>query len=180
MRVVGLSSAEAAESCQKWGDNRLSEQESRSFWAALGENFADPMIKILCAALFINIVLVVASMVGWIPDKVAWYEPAGIAAAILLATVVSTFSEYKNENAFRKLQDEASRIHCKVYRDGEVCELPIDDIVQGDVVLLQTGDKIPADGFLIEGRLQLDQAVLNGESNEAEKTAAPDWPPPPP
>ncbi|MDR2952915.1 MAG: calcium-translocating P-type ATPase, PMCA-type [Treponema sp.] len=174
MNKFGLSTAEARISKEKYGDNRLSEQKIKSFWAKLLENFGDPMIKILCVALLINVALVAASYLGWIPDKMAWYEPAGIAAAILLATLVSTFSEYRNENAFRRLQEEASRIRCKVYRDGDIQEMAIDDIVQGDAVLLQTGDKIPADGVIIDGELKADQAVLNGESREALKTAAPE------
>ena len=173
MKKFGLSTAEAAVSKEKYGDNRLSENKSSSFWDSLRENFGDPMIKILCVALFINIVLVVASYAGWVEEKMVWYEPVGIAAAILLATFVSTFSQYRNENAFRKLQEEASRIRCKVYRDGEIREIQIDNIVQDDAVLLQTGDAIPADGVLIDGSLKVDQAVLNGESQEKSKTAVP-------
>jgi calcium-translocating P-type ATPase len=174
MEYTGLTVSEAEASKQKFGDNRLSEKETESFWASLLENFGDPMIKILCVALIINVVLVVLSYMGIIPDKMAWYEPVGIAVAILLATFVSTYSEYKNENAFRKLQEEASRIKCKVYRNGEIRELPIDDIVQGDAVLLQAGDKIPADGVIVNGSIKVDQSVLNGESKEASKTAHPD------
>ncbi|MDR0374597.1 MAG: calcium-translocating P-type ATPase, PMCA-type [Treponema sp.] len=170
---VGLTSAEARASKEKFGDNRLTEQKAERFWAKFRANFGDPMIKILCAALVVNMALVVASYLGWTPDKMAWYEPAGIAVAIFLATFVSTLSEYRNESAFRKLQEEASKIQCKVYRDGEIRELPIDDIVAGDAVLLQSGDKIPADGVLIEGGIKVDQSVLNGESKEAAKTAAP-------
>jgi calcium-translocating P-type ATPase len=174
MGKFGLSTAEAQVSKEKFGDNRLSERETTTFWANLLENFGDPMIKILCVALLINVALVIASYVGWIPDKMTWYEPVGIAMAIILATFVSTFSEYRNENAFRRLQEETSRIRCKVYRDGEIQEMAIDDIVQGDAVLLQTGDKIPADGVLISGELKVDQAVLNGESSEALKILAPE------
>jgi calcium-translocating P-type ATPase len=174
MVKFGLSGEEAQISKEKFGDNRLSERERKTFWANLLENFGDPMIRILCAALLINVALVAASYLGLIPDKMTWYEPAGIAMAIILATFVSTFSEYRNENAFRRLQEEASRIRCKVYRDGAIREMAIDDIVQGDAVLLQTGDKIPADGVLISGELKADQAVLNGESGEALKTGAPE------
>ncbi|MDR0707628.1 MAG: calcium-translocating P-type ATPase, PMCA-type [Treponema sp.] len=170
---LGLTSVEVQTSKEKFGDNRLTERTSEGFWTKFRTNLGDPMIKILCAALVVNMALVVASYLGWTPDKMAWYEPAGIAVAILLATFVSTLSEYRNENAFRKLQEEASKIRCKVYRDGEIRELPIDDIVAGDAVLLQSGDKIPADGILIEGGIKVDQSVLNGESKEAAKTAAP-------
>jgi calcium-translocating P-type ATPase len=173
-RSFGLSTEEARVSKEKFGDNRLSEQEAGSFWANLLENFGDPMIKILCLALLVNVALVIASYTGLISEKMEWYEPVGIAVAILLATFVSTLSEYRNENAFRKLQEDASKIKCKVYRDGEIRETPIDDIVQDDAALLQTGDKIPADGVLINGSLKVDQAVLNGESKEAAKSAAPE------
>jgi calcium-translocating P-type ATPase len=166
----GLSKQEVIASCKKWGDNRLSEQEKISFWSVFLENINDPMIKILCVALSVNVVLAVASGLGWIPENVAWYEPLGIAVAILLATFVSSFSEYSNENAFRKLQEEASRIMCKVWRDGSLVELPIDDIVRGDEILLQTGDKVPADGFVVDGSIKVDQAALNGEAQEAAKT----------
>jgi calcium-translocating P-type ATPase len=165
----GLSKQEAIASCEKWGDNRLSEQKKASFWSVFFDNANDPMIKILCIALLVNIVLAVASVLGWIPEDVAWYEPVGIAIAILLATFVSSFSEYSNENAFRRLQEEASRIMCKVWRDGSLVELPIDDIVRGDEILLQTGDKVPADGFVVDGSLKVDQAALNGETQEAVK-----------
>ena len=86
-----------------------------------------------------------------------------------MATFVSTWSEYSNENAFQKLQEEASRIRCKVWRDGEPQEIAIDDVVVGDAIILEAGDKIPADGILLDGTLKLDQAALNGESEEAKK-----------
>jgi magnesium-transporting ATPase (P-type) len=165
----GLSKQEAITSREKWGDNRLSEHKKTGFWSVFIENANDPMIKILCVALLMNVVMAVASALGWIPENVAWYEPAGIAVAILLATFVSSFSEYSNENAFRRLQEDASRIMCKVWRDGNLVELPIDDIVRGDEILLQAGDKVPADGFVIDGSLKVDQAVLNGEAREAAK-----------
>ncbi|MDR2518319.1 MAG: calcium-translocating P-type ATPase, PMCA-type [Spirochaetaceae bacterium] len=173
MNTFGLTSAEAAESKEKYGANRLTEQKTQGFWEKLRDNFGDPMIKILCVALAVNIILVIGSYAGWIEDDMAWYEPVGIAAAILLATLVSTFSEYRNENAFQKLQEEASKILCKVYRNGEIIEMPIDDMVVGDAALLQTGDKIPADGVIIDGAVKVDQSVLNGESKEASKSPVP-------
>ncbi len=172
--ITGLTDAEVAASKEKYGTNKLTEQETESFWDKLKANFSDPMIKILLVALAINVVLVVGSNMGWIDgEKMEWYEPVGIAIAILLATLVSTFSEYRNENAFQKLQEEASRIKCKIYRNGAVVEVPIDDIVLGDAVLLQPGDKIPADGVMIDGNIKVDQSVLNGESKEADKIPIP-------
>jgi len=108
---LGLTEQEALKSRQEHGDNRLSEVKSEGFWEKLKGNFGDPMIKILCVALIINIIF---AFLG----QTEWYESVGIAMAVILATFVSTFSEYRNENAFQKLQDEASKIKCKVYRDN--------------------------------------------------------------
>lgn len=167
MKINGLSDQQVSDSKEKYGSNRLSEIQGESFWDKLIGNFGDPMIKILCVALIINVIFVFL-------DQTAWYESVGIAIAVILATFVSTFSEYRNENAFQKLQEEASKILCKVYRNGEVVEIPIDDIVVDDCILLQSGDKIPADGILIDGNIKVDQSVLNGESHEASKRTMPE------
>ncbi len=161
--ITGLSDKQVEESRNKYGSNKMSEQASETFWQKLLGNFNDPMIKILLVALIINVVFAIMGRADWI-------ETVGIAAAILIATLVSTFSEYRNENAFQALQAEASQIKCKVYRNGEIVEIPIDEIVVGDAVLLQSGDKIPADGVLIDGNIKVDQSVLNGESEEAKKS----------
>lgn len=175
MKKFGLTDAEAAESKKKFGDNSMTEQASESFWDKLKGNLADPMIKILIFALIINVVLAVLGITGVIKEGAPeWYEPLGIFIAICLATLVSTFSEYRNENAFQKLQEEASRIMCKVYRNGVISEVTINDIVVGDAILLQSGDKIPADGIIIDGDIKVDQSVLNGESREAKKFAVPE------
>lgn len=175
MKKFGLTDAEVAESKKKFGDNSMTEQASESFWDKLKGNLADPMIKILIFALIINVVLAVLGITGVIKEGAPeWYEPLGIFIAICLATLVSTFSEYRNENAFQKLQDEASRIMCKVYRNGVISEVAINDIVVGDAILLQSGDKIPADGIIIDGDIKVDQSVLNGESREAKKFAVPE------
>ncbi|GHU48861.1 calcium-translocating P-type ATPase, PMCA-type [Spirochaetia bacterium] len=166
MKSFGLSDEEARASKAQYGDNRMTEQEREGFWGKFKDNLGDPMIKILIVALAINVVLTILG-------QTEWYESVGIALAVLIATLVSTFSEYKNENAFQKLQAEASLIKCKVYRNGTIIELAIDDIVKDDCVLLQTGDKIPADGVTIDGTIQVDQSVLNGESKEATKVPLP-------
>ncbi len=165
MKKLGLTSDQAAKSRAEHGSNALTQAPGESFWSKLKDNFGDPMIKILCVALIINIVFVFLG-------QTEWYESVGIAAAVIIATLVSTYSEYKNEGAFQKLQEEASRITCKVYRDGDIKELPIDEIVVGDCVLLQSGDKVPADGFVFDGSLNVDQSVLNGEAKEAKKVTA--------
>lgn len=175
MKKFGLTDSEVAESKQKFGDNSMTEKASESFWDKLKDNLGDPMIKILIVALLINVVLAILGITGVIKEGAPeWFEPLGIFIAICLATLVSTFSEYRNENAFQKLQEEASRIMCKVYRNGVISEVAINDIVVGDAILLQSGDKIPADGIIIDGDIKVDQSVLNGESREAKKTTIPD------
>lgn len=166
MKITGLTDAQVQEAKAKFGDNSITEQAREGFWDKLKGNFDDPIIKILIFALVLNVFF---AFMG----KAEWYESVGIAIAVLLATFVSTFSEYKNESAFQKLQGEASLIKCKVYRNGVVTEIPINDITMGDCVLLQTGDKIPADGVIIDGSINVDQSILNGEAKEEAKTPAP-------
>ena len=166
MKITGLTDAQVQEMKSKYGDNSITEQARETFWDKLKGNFDDPIIKILIFALILNVIF---AFMG----KAEWYESVGIAMAVLLATFVSTYSEYNNESAFRKLQGEASLIKCKVYRNGVVTEIPINDITMGDCVLLQTGDKIPADGVIIDGSINVDQSILNGEAKEEAKTPAP-------
>ena len=173
MEFKGLTAAEVERSRQENGSNKLTETKGESFWEKLKGNFDDPMIKILVVALLVNVLIFILGKVGVIESSVEWYEPLGIAIAVILATFVSTISEFNNENAFQKLQDEASKILCKVYRDGAVVEIPIDDIVSGDYIMLQSGDKIPADGVIADGTIKVDQSVLNGESKEATKKVMP-------
>ena len=166
MKKFGLNSEQVRTSLEKFGNNTLSQPPRDTFLDKLLDNFKDPIIRILLFALFVNVVFVFMGHGDWI-------ETCGIFLAILLATLVSTYSEYSNENAFQKLQEEASRIRCKVWRDGEPVEIHIDDIVVGDAVILEAGDKIPVDGILLSGNVKLDQAALNGESEEAHKKIAP-------
>ncbi|MCL2883702.1 MAG: HAD-IC family P-type ATPase, partial [Coriobacteriia bacterium] len=162
----GLSTPEAEASRAQYGDNSLTEHQHEGFWDKYWANLNDPMIRILCVALVVSIIITII-------EHNPWYEPLGIAIAVALATFVSTFSEFRNESAFKRLQDEASRVFSKVYRDGSITELPIDSLVVGDWVLLQAGDLVPSDGVLVEGTVALDQSALNGETEEAEKAVMP-------
>lgn len=157
-----LSSSKVEEQRNKYGSNRLTEKKQDGFWKKYFEAFNDPIIKILLVALVINLIFVFTG-------NAEWYEAVGIFVAVLLATFVSTLSEYSNEKAFAKLQAEADKIKCKVIRDGKVQEISIDDVVVGDYILLQAGDKVPADGVMVNGEIKVDQSALNGESEEATK-----------
>lgn len=165
MKKFGLTKEQVAASLREHGNNALSQPPRATFTDKLLDNFKDPIIRILVLALLINIIFVYMGQGDWI-------ETLGIFIAIILATFVSTWSEYSNENAFQKLQEEASRIRCKVWREGEPVEIAIDDIVVGDAIILEAGDKVPADGILLAGDIKVDQSALNGESEEAKKVIA--------
>lgn len=160
-RNHGLTDDEVRQARIKYGENRISKQKRKGFFLSFLESFGDPMIKILLIALVINVIFLL--------QQSSWFETIGIAIAILLATLVSTLSEYGSESAFEKLQEEAARIQCKVHRAQGLKQLPVSEIVVGDIILLQSGDRVPADGIIIEGSLDLDQSSLNGESKEAKK-----------
>lgn len=159
---AGLSDDAVLSSRQQHGDNAVTTQEVETFWDKFVANFKDPIILILVVALVITVTL---SIFGYVP----WYEGIGIAVAVALATLVATWSEYSNENEFQRLLEEASMIQVKVFRNGHLLEIPINDLVVGDYVLLQPGDTIPCDGFLLGGHIEVDQAALTGESEPVKK-----------
>mgnify|MGYP006266418753 CR=1 FL=1 len=163
MKFQGLTSSEVSRSRERHGTNELSPVEVEGFWKKLVDNFKSPIILILVVAL---VVILILSFFG----LTEWYEAVAIAVAVLLATGVSTFSEHKNESSFQKLQEEASQIKSTVFRDGEVVDIPVNEVVVGDFVLLQSGDKVPADGIIREGDIKVNQASLTGETEPITKT----------
>ena len=161
IKIKGLTQSDVVRSRNKFGDNQLVAKGKQSILSEFLGNFGDPIIKILLIALTINIVFMMRNF--------SWYESAGIAAAILLSTLVSTISEHGSESAFDKLQQEALKTKCRVKRSEGLLEVPVSEVVVGDYVLLQSGDRVAADGIMISGELYVDQSPLNGESKEAYK-----------
>lgn len=170
----GLTSAQAEESLKKHGNNKLSVKESQSLFSMFVESFKDKWIIILLLALFIKIAFIFIGIIFPQLGEVEWYDAASILAAILLSTGFSTISSYRNEQKFNALQAEANKTKAKVFRDGKLLEIMVDDIVKGDAIMLQAGDKIPVDGYLLSGEMKVNQAALNGESEEAKKKASMD------
>lgn len=165
----GLTTNQAEESRKKWGSNELSQRESESFWDMFKESLQDTWLKILMVALALEVVFFLIGRLWPSLGSDDWFSAVAIFIVILAVSFIGTWINYKQERGAKALQEEASKINAKVYRDGELVELPIDEIVVGDWVYLQPGDKIPADGVLVDGSLKVDQAALNGESREAEK-----------
>ena len=158
---MGLNDKEVEKSRLEYGTNEITQIKKNTFWHMLLESFADPIIKILLIALAIKVIVLFRHF--------DWYETIGIFIAIILATFISTISEYGSEKAFNRLQEEAIKGKAKVIRNRKIVEIPIGEIVVGDVVILNSGDKVPADGKLISGNLRVDESALNGESKEAKK-----------
>lgn len=157
----GLSDEEVLESRRKYGKNVFSKKKQESFFKLLLETFGDPIIKILLIALGIKMIFLIKDF--------DWYETIGIVLAIMVASLISSISEYGSMKAFNKLTDETSKINVRVKRNGQVMSIPMDMVVVNDLVLLGTGDKIPADGVIIEGNISVDESMMNGESKEVEK-----------
>ena len=102
-------------------------------------------------------------------------EIIGIVISVLLVTGISAKTEIASDNEYRKLKDSTKKEVCKVHRDGKVVEVEINELVVGDLVILQSGDKIPADGYLYQGELRVDNSALNGEAEECRKVAVSDF-----
>ena len=159
--INGLSSKEVIEKRKKYGTNEINNYKKNSFFHLFIESLADPIIKILLIVLAIKTLFLVRHF--------DIFETLGIAVAVLIASLISAISEYGGEKAFIRLQEEASKIKCRVKRDGKIKEILIDDVVVDDIVVLSSGDKIPGDGIIISGNISVDESMLNGETKEQYK-----------
>ena len=159
--MQGLTQVEVEKNRKLYGNNSITDSEHNSFFKLLLESLGDPIIKILLIALAIKVVFLFKDF--------DYFETLGILIAIFLASFISTISEYGSEAAFRRLQEESSKIKVKVIRDNILKEIPIEEVVVKDIVVLGSGDKIPADGYIIKGELSVDESSLNGETKEAKK-----------
>lgn len=163
-----LTESQVSRMKQEYGDNSLSTYSDLNIMKMILSNLNDPIIKILIVALFANLGL---AIIG----KASYIDTIGIFIAVMLVTIIGTLAEYKSNKKFNTLQEEASKIIVKVYRNVndkiQLLNLSIDEICVNDLILLQTGDMIPADGYLIDGNLSVQQSALNGEFDEAEKEA---------
>lgn len=170
--IKGLSTHEAQESAKEHGTNALSSKEHKSIWVMFKETFSDIWIKILCIALFIKIALaIVGVFIQSFGGENSAIEILSIAIAILLSTTFSAVSEYKNTSRSQALSEEYSKSYAKVIRNSEIVNILTSDIVMGDTILIQAGDKVPCDGLLFQGNIKVSQAALNGESRDEEKIA---------
>ncbi len=157
----GLTESEVIESREKNGDNSLKKEKTKSILRRFFENLNDPIIKVLIFALIIEVIFTFG--------QCNFFEVGGILFAILIATTVSTVSEYGSEKAFAKMQEDGDGRTVRVVRCGEVREIGVSDLVVGDIVYLCSGERIQADGYIISGNIKVDQSALNGESRDVTK-----------
>ncbi len=161
-REKGLSSAEAAKRLEENGRNKLAAAKKKSVFRRFLEQLADPMIIILIIAAAISGVLAVVE--SEFPTDVII-----IMAVVLINAVLGVFQESKAEKAIEALQ-EMSAAQSKVFRDGKILSVPSEELVVGDIVLLEAGDAVPADGRILESAsLKIEEAALTGESVPVDK-----------
>ena len=159
----GLTSDEVIKNRKKYGNNSLTKKNNDTFFKLLLETLSDPIIKILLIALGIKTIFLIKDF--------DWYETVGIVIAIMVASLISSISEYGSMRAFNKLTEETSLIKVRAKRDNKVIEIPINDVVYNDIILLGEGDKVPADGIIVSGTIAVDESMLNGEAKEKYKKA---------
>lgn len=162
--IKGLNDSEVKISRQQFGPNSLTELPREPLLSKFLASLSDPMIIILLCALVIQLIL-------FFLGRAEWFEPFGILVAVLIASGVSSITEFKQEQkaSLLKAQQEAGET-TKVIRNSSIHELHVSEVVKGDIIFLQAGDKIPADGTIIDGNIKVDQSALNGETEEAPKS----------
>lgn len=165
MKFNGLTDKEVEQSRQQNGSNVIPDSEPTTFWQEFKETFSDPMIRILLA---IAALMIVMFFFGYAEI----YEPLGTIVAVIIVAFVSAKTGVASDTKYRELKDNTEKEKCKVHRNGVITIIEVDDVVVGDKVLLQSGDKVPADGILVDGSLRVDNSALNGEAEECKKTAA--------
>ena len=164
-QLNGLSSQEVEEQRRLYGANILTAPPKTPLWVRFLEKFKDPIIIILLVALVLAFAISCFHCFG--PENAgfsAFLEPIGILIAVLLATVIGFAFEVKAANAFDRLNTVNDDIPVTVKRDGGIHQIARKDIVVGDIVILNTGDEVPADGIILEANsLQINESTLTGE-----------------
>lgn len=165
---TGLTNEQVQESRSTYGSNKLPEKKLKTSWDFFKETFSDRLNQILIAMMVVFTILAVSG-------QGSFSEPLGIFVVLLAIAVISTRTGLKSQKSTKELKDKTSIHYCNVLRDGEVKHINTDDIVVGDIVLIESGEAIYADGYLIEGKISVDNSVLNGESKECKKHVVPDF-----
>lgn len=163
-KLKGLSDSEVLKSREKYGKNEIDEATPDTFLQKVLDSLKDPMLILL---LFIATFMLVLSFFG----QAEWYEPLGTYIAVALVAIISARTEMSSDKKYRELKNATKTEKIKTYRNGVLTVVDISEIVVGDIVILQNGDKVPADGLLISGDVRVNNSSLNGETEECKKFA---------
>lgn len=163
MNKTGLIESEVLDSRKKYGDNRLPEPKLKSAFSFFMDTFKDKLNLILLCML---IVFTIMAVLG----QGSLSEPAGIAVVLVSIAFIGMNTNLKSQKSTKELRDKTAVHYCNVLRSGKIQILNTDDIVVGDIIFIESGEAIYADGYLLEGTVHVDNSVLNGESKECLKS----------
>ena len=170
---TGLTAREVAQSRSKYGENVLTPPAKAPLWLQFLDKFRDPLIIILLIAGALSILISCYEYFGLGDGPTVFFEPVGIFVAIMLATGLSFYFEYQADKEFAILNKVNDDEPVEVIRDSNTTLIPRREVVVGDIVVINTGEEIPADGELIEATLlNVDESTLTGEPMCAKTTVA--------
>ena len=163
-KYIGLTAQQVQESRRQYGRNVLTPVTKEPWWKKFGVKFRDPLIVILLIAGFLSIGISCYEYWGLHGSTEVFFEPVGIFIAIILATGLAFIFEYRADKEFALLNQINDEESVTVIRDGHIRQIPRREVVVGDIVMLSTGEEVPADGRLLESTtLTVDESTLTGE-----------------
>ena len=168
MKFNGLTAAAVIKSREKYGTNKMPEPRVKSAWEFLVDVFRDRINVIL---LIMTVIFAFLAMAGY--GEIT--EAIGIGAVLVIVSVVNVITHLRSQHSTLELRRRASKLYCNVIRGGRIRNLDSTEIVVGDVVIIQAGETIPADGYIVQGHIEVNNSVLNGESDEVHKYPVPNF-----
>jgi len=167
----GLNENEVEESRRKYGENVLTPPEKDPLWKLFLEKFKDPLIIVLLIAGVLSVLISLYEFYGLDQYATVFFEPVGIFMAIFLATGLSFYFEKKAEDEFKILNQVNDDEPVQVIRGGNHTQVPKREVVVGDIIILNTGEEIPADAVLLDATsLNVDESTLTGEPMASKAT----------
>ena len=161
---IGLTDSQIIENRKQYGENIVTPPQKEPLWKQFLEKFTNPIILILLIALVLSTGVSCYEYFSGQGTINVFFEPAGILTAVLLATVIGFFFELSANKEFEALNKVYDDTLIKVIRNGNVCQIPKKEIVVGDIVILEMGEEVPADGELLEAvSLRINESTLTGE-----------------
>ena len=167
MNIKGLNDKQVADSRKKYGTNQMPQPKLKSAWYFLAEVFKDKLNIILLVMMLLFIGL---SALGY----GSVYEAIGIGIVLFVVAITTVATKLRTQKSAEELRKKTSLQFANVIRNRNVIRINSDDIVVGDIMLVQAGETICADGYVVDGNISVNNAILNGESDECEKRPVPD------